>query len=182
MIIILINMRFFMPQINKTDSSMPSVYSDLPFGEQLVLWGLRMWAKAFNEDTNISGVLREGFRLAGVQNAFGFLDSIMYVFATAGRGTMDIRCPGCSKISIDEHRILGAVASYQSVDTLAVSDPYLSLWLPTTALRIVREPTMQLASILKKGGLILRPRPWALNVKRDNFRTRVTSVDNHTVH
>ena len=108
---------------------MPSVYSDLPFGEQLVLWGIRMWAKGLNEDTNISDILRQGFQLAGVQDAFGFIDSLMYVLATSGKGVIDVRCPGCSEISTDEHRLLGAIAIYQCEIDLADGDPYLSCWL-----------------------------------------------------
>ena len=171
-----------MPEKTEPNLIMPSVYSDLPFGEQLVLWGLRMWVKAFNEDTNISDVMREGFRLAGVQEAFCFLDSIMYVFATSGRGALDIRCPGCSEISTDEHRIMGAIAIYQCEANLGDSDPYLRFWLPPAALRIVREPTMQLANTLKKGRLVLRPRPWILNVSADKLEAPLNFAESPTIH
>ena len=171
-----------MVQINKIDSTMPSVYSDLPFGEQLVLWGLRMWAKAFNRDANISEILREGFRLAGALDAFGFLDSIMYVFATAGRGVLDIRCPSCSEISIDEHRILGAIAVYQNGDSRLNSDPYLRCWLRPAELRVIQEPTIKLANVLKKGNLIIRPRPWALTISVERSGVSADTSDNHTIH
>ncbi len=171
-----------MPQTNKHHFSMPSVYSELPFGEQLVLWAIRMWAKALNEDANISDVLRQGFRLAGVQDAFGFLDSIMYVLATAGNGVIDVRCPGCSEISADEQHIMGAIAVYQYDTGVTHSDPYLCFWLPPTALRIVREPTMKLAKALKKGGLVLRSRSWILTVSTDKLNVRNTSFESQTVH
>ena len=182
MIIIRILREVFMSEINKLNSSMPTVYSDLPFGEQLILWGMRMWAQALNQDVNISDVLREGFRLAGVQDAFGFLDSIMYILATAGRGVIDIRCPGCSEISADEHRLLGAIAIHQCDFVLADSDPYLCLWLPPAALRIAREPTIKLAKALQRGGLALRSRTWVLDVVTDNLEISNTLAENHTIH
>ena len=171
-----------MSKINKHNTSMPPVYSNLPFGEQLVLWAIRMWAKALNEDANISDVLRQGFRLAGVQDAFGFLDSIMYVLATAGNGVIDIRCPGCSKISADEHRIMGAIAVYQRQTDFKHCDPYLCFWLPPTALRIVREPAMKLAKALTNGGLILRSQSWVLAVPTDKLDVRTNVLESQTVH
>ena len=171
-----------MIQTNKTGSAMPSVYSDLPFGEQLVLWALRMWSKAFTQDANISHILREGFRLAGVPDAFGFLDSIMYVFATVGRGVLDIRCPACSEISIDEHRILGAIAVYQYGDPRINSDPYLRYWLRPTALRIIQEPTIKLANALKKGNLIIRPRPWTLTMSIESSGISARTSEYQTIH
>ena len=171
-----------MVHINKIDSTMPSIFSDLPFGEKLVLWGLRMWAKAFTQDTNISNILREGFRLAGVPDAFGFLDSIMYVFATVGRGVLDIRCPACSEISIDEHRILGAIAVYQYGDPRINSDPYLRYWLRPTALRIIQEPTIKLANALKKGNLIIRPRPWTLTMSIESSGISARTSEYQTIH
>ena len=161
---------------------MPSVYSDLPFAEQLVLWALRMWAKAFTQDANISHILREGFRLAGVPDAFGFLDSIMYVFATVGRCVLDIRCPACSEISIDEHRILGAIAVYQYGDSRINSDPYLRYWLRPTALRIIQEPTIKLANALKKGNLMIRPRPWTLTISIESSGISARTSEYQTIH
>ena len=42
---------------------------DLPFAEQLLLWGIRVWVAAFNGDENAAPILREGFGLAGVLEA-----------------------------------------------------------------------------------------------------------------
>ena len=47
-----------MQQIDKKESGLPTEFSDLPLGEQIVLWGFRMWAKAFNQNTNISYLLQ----------------------------------------------------------------------------------------------------------------------------
>ena len=35
-------------------------YSELPFGEQLVLWGVRMWVRSFNHGGNSHNVV-QGF-------------------------------------------------------------------------------------------------------------------------
>ena len=101
-----------MVNINQQDhASLAAVYSELPFGEQLVLWGIRMWVRAFNQGDNNHSVLQKGFSLAGVAEAYGALDAIMDVLSQSGQGVVDIRCPCCSEISFDEHRIIGALAA-----------------------------------------------------------------------
>ena len=137
--------------------------SDLPFGEQLFLWGIRMWVRAHNKGTNIHNILQNGFKLAGVPTALSALDTMMWIFTTSGRGVMDIRCPQCTEISLDEHRLMGAIAVLQLTEKVSDSDAYLTFWMPSTALRILRGPTSQLADAMKKSGLIIRARPWARN-------------------
>jgi len=80
---------------------------------------------------------------------------------------MDIRCPKCTEISLDEHRIMGAIAVLQHTDQVLDSNAYLLRWMPSAALRILRGHTSQLADIMKKQGLLMQARPWARNLSSD---------------
>ncbi len=172
-----------MTRTSSTDQAAIAVaLSDLPFGEQLFLWGIRLWVQAHNEAANTHNVLYNGFKLAGVPTAFGALDTMMSIFATSGHGVMDIRCPKCTEISLDEHRIMGAIAVLQHTDQVLDSNAYLSRWMPSAALRILRGPTSQLADIMKKGGLVIRTRPWALNIESDHEMVVSTIAENRTLN
>ena len=142
-------------------ASLAAVYSELPFGEQLVLWGIRMWVRHFNQADNNHSVLQKGFSLAGVAEAYGALDAIMNVLSQSGRGVVDIRCPCSSEISFDEHRIIGALAACQYEKHYSSRDAYLSVWLPPAASQVAYWHVFELANVLKKGGLMLKLRVWA---------------------
>ena len=59
-----------MTRFSSTDhAAMAVALSDLPFGEQLLLWGIRMWVRSYNEGANIHNILHNGFKLAGVPTA-----------------------------------------------------------------------------------------------------------------
>ena len=79
---------------------------DFPFGEQLFLWGIRMWVRAYNDHANIHSILHNGFKLAGVPDALGALDAMMDIFATAGRGA---RCPDLRTRCLDRCRPIAPV-------------------------------------------------------------------------
>ena len=170
-----------MTRINSTDHAAMTL-SDAQFSEKLFLWGIRMWVRAYNDDANIHSILHNGFKLAGVADALGALDAMMDIFATAGRGVMDIRCPSCTEVSLDEHRIMGAIAVIQRTNQPSDGDVYLSYWMPPAALRILQGPTSQLAGIMKKGGLTIRARPWALNLHSDHEIALSTSSENRVLH
>jgi len=87
--------------------------SDLPFAEQFLLWGIRIWVQAFNQGANSYETLGKGFCLAGAKGAHETRDDIMSIFVTSGHGVININCPQCSYITSDEHRIMGAVAAWQ---------------------------------------------------------------------
>jgi hypothetical protein len=156
--------------------------SDLPFAEQLLLWGIRMWAYAFNQGVNNYETLNKGFCLAGANGAHEALDSIMSVFATSGLGIMNINCPKCEYISIDEHRIMGAVAAWQKEIDPLIGNAYISSWLPPAALRIICLPAHQLAKTLKQGNLNISLRPWLSEFKPENRATPSIYRQNRYLH
>lgn len=156
--------------------------SDLPFAEQLLLWGIRMWAYAFNQGENNYETINKGFCLAGANGAHEALDSIMSVFATSGLGIMNINCPKCEYISIDEHRIMGAVAAWQKEIDPLIGNAYISSWLPPAALRIICLPAHQLAKTLKQGNLNISLRPWVNDFIPENKTIPSSHNQNRYLH
>ena len=156
--------------------------SDLPFAEQLLLWGIRMWAYAFNQGVNNYETLNKGFCLAGAKGAHEALDSIMSVFATSGLGIININCPKCEYVTIDEHRIMGAVAAWQKEIVPLIGNAYISSWLPPAALRIICLPAHQLAKTLKQGNLNISLRPWVNDFIPENKTIPSSHNQNRYLH
>ena len=137
-------------------------FADLPFGEQLMIWAMRLWARTDTAKPQVHALLRKGFALAGIEHAHGSFDSLMTLLETATTRPIDIRCATCGTVSDDEQRLLGALADLQNPgsglpgDTTDVS--FLSVWLPPTARRQAREPAENLARALARMGLMIRLR------------------------
>jgi len=167
---------------NHIQLSADSKLSELPFAEQFLLWGIRMWAQAFNQGVNNYKVLNKGFCLAGVSDAHKSLDYIMTIFATSGKGIININCPKCNSITFDELRFMGAVAAWQSENELSIGNIYIRSWLPLTALRIMRRPSLQLAKTLKQGNLIIHLRPWVRDLPFINETNALNQNQNWSVH
>ena len=81
------------------------IFTELPFGEQILLWGVRIWVNGHKNNSNIQTLLRSAYTYAGVPKAHAGLETMMEMITTAGCGVMEVRCPSCSKISYDEHRL-----------------------------------------------------------------------------
>jgi len=139
-------------------SMIPPAFAELPFGEKLVLWAVRLWVRAHADDAGAHEFLNTGFKLAGAKVAYPALDGLMTVLATAGYGNIDIRMPNCAEISHGEHRILGAIAAWQQGHGAERAGMYLACWLPPAALRLAQDPLRMLAETLGMAGLLIRPR------------------------
>lgn len=140
------------------DINVPAEFSDIPFGEKLILWAVRFWVQSLKQEANTQEILRTGFQHAGAPRAHPALDDLMTVIATSAECSVDVRCPKCPSISADEQRLMGAIAAWQHDVDPSAADAFLSAWLPSAALRIARTPTAQLAQSLKCAGLVIRRR------------------------
>lgn len=133
-----------------------STFADLPFGEQFMLWAMRLWARARHHGTSDHATLRDGFKLAGAPAAHGALDGLLTVITTAATGAIDIRGPHCRDISADEHHLMNVIAGFQR--TGAAGSDLFARRLPPTANRVGMERAKELAGALAKAGLNIRPR------------------------
>ena len=163
-------------------AKLENLFSDLSFGEQIFLWGVRIWVSGFKNNSNVQELLRSAYAHAGVPRAHAGLETMMEMITTAGCGVMDVRCPSCSKISLNEHRLMAAIAAWQNGSDPYDGDIYLECWAKPAILRILRPVTRMLAQELKVGGLMLRPRPWSLNprsIERQNISSELHSITIH---
>tara|TARA_R110001592_G_scaffold108135_1_gene302479 strand:+ start:253 stop:711 length:459 start_codon:yes stop_codon:yes gene_type:complete len=134
----------------------PSTFIELPFGEQLMLWAMRLWMRGLRDGTPDQAILRTGFKLAGVPDAHAVLDGLMTVLTVAATDTIDIRCPQCADISADEHLLMDAIASLQSPGN--GGSTLFACRLPPAARRTGMELAGHLASVFSGAGLLIRPR------------------------
>ena len=115
--------------MNKTDQMAPAKpedkFTELSFGEQILLWGVRIWVSGHKNSSNIQKLLRSAYSYAGVPKAHASLHTMMGMITTAGYGVMEVRCPSCSKISDDEHRLMAAISAWQHGSGQCDGDIYL---------------------------------------------------------
>ncbi|HBC06915.1 MAG TPA: hypothetical protein DC046_04945 [Rhodospirillaceae bacterium] len=138
----------------------PSTFIELPFGEQLMLWAMRLWMRGLRDGTSDQTILGTGFKLAGVPAAHPALDGLMTVITTAATAPIDIRCPHCPDISDDEHLLMDVVAGLQSPGR--GGSTLFACRLPPAARRSGMELAGRLATVFSGAGLMIRPRGPAL--------------------
>jgi len=143
---------------NLRTAMIPAELTNLPFGEQLMLWAIRLWVQAYLERSNVEAVLRHGFKLAGAPDAQHAMDDLMCVIATSAKTHVDIGCVKCANLSVDEDLLLGCIAASQQGDGNQEACALLSIWLPPAAIRCALGPLNALAAALKERGLLLRQR------------------------
>lgn len=141
------------------NTMIPPEFTELPFSEKLLLWGMRQWKQAYVEGQNGHDFIRTGFKLAGISAAHPALDDVMSVLVSRDCHLVDIRAPQCPDISYGEHRLLGAIAAWQQGACARKVDLYLACWLPMAMLKIIHHPLCRLADVLSNVGLYVRVRP-----------------------
>jgi len=160
----------------------PAEFADLPFGEKLLLWAIRLWATDAREATNEQKTLRRGFNLAGVPDAYLALDGYLSLIAATATVQIDVRCSKCTEISNDEHLLLGVIAAWQQGHGKDHGTALLGTWLPQAAIRISQDPASKLASVLKRSGLFIRPRCWRQSDKMSDRRGTAMATQHRTLH
>ncbi len=130
---------------------------DLPFGEQFLLWAIRHWVVAFADGGNRHAMLKKGFQLARIDEAFPSMDELLTVISTSAKSRIEVRCPDYRGISNDEQLLIGMVAALQrsNVDGYAM---ILGYWLAPAGVRLAEAPATRLANLMAIGGLWLRRR------------------------
>ena len=88
-------------------------HADLPFTEQYVLWGLRLWALGNDTGSNMASKIHEGFLRGGAPHAARSLIRIMNMIASSGYRPFQLHCRCLETVSDDENLILNAIAQCQ---------------------------------------------------------------------
>ena len=132
-------------------------FPELPFGEQFLLWALRQWVRAFKSKGGPQETLRRGFRLAGIEAGHGALDELLTIVSLSATTSIDVRCPNCAGISVDERIFIATIAALQRSD-FSESARLLGFWISPSGVRMAQTPAAQLAQLMAAGGLALRPR------------------------
>ena len=158
------------------------VFLELSFGEQIFLWGIRIWVSGYKNDTNVQDTLRLAYTHAGVPKAYTELNALMEMITIAAFGVMDVRCPSCRKVSDDELLLMSAIAAWQHGSSPYDGDIYLGYWAKPSTLRILRPIARTLATVLREGGILIRPRPWSLNLLSPNRQKTRNELHAVTIH
>lgn len=132
-------------------------FPELPFGEQFLLWAFRSWVKTFTNQGDLSGTLRKGFCLAGLEDGYSSIDELLTIIAASATTSIDVRCPHCSEISNDEQLFAGIIAALQRNDE-SLATGLLGYWLPPATVRLALDPATQIADQMARRGMLCRSR------------------------
>ena len=172
-----------MAQVERITHAKPEdEFLELSFGEQFLLWGIRIWVISYRNDSNPQNLLRLAYTHAGAPNAHTELNTMMEMITASGYGVMDVHWPNCLKISTDEMRLMGAIAAWQHGTGQHDGDVYLEYWAKPATLRILRPAARTLAKALKEGGLLIRPRPWSLSPLLPSRQNTSNKLQHVTIH
>lgn len=163
-------------------STIPAEFPYLPFSEKLMLWAIRLWVLETREADKDQEALRHGFKLAGVPDAFFALDDFLCVISASATAQIDVGCPSCTKVSDDEHLLLGVISAWQQGHGKDQGTALLSSWLPLAAIRIIQDPASTLAHVLKCSGLIIRPRCGRPLEARGDVKASTMQVHSRLIH
>lgn len=134
-------------------------FDDLPIGEQLTIWAVRIWARALQDAPTLHRNLHDAFKVAGIPEGYLAFDKVMTILSTTSDQGIAIGCTCCGGITDDEQVLLGLVAEFQG-GSAATAHVVLADWLPTAAIRVAAEYISEYALLIKSQGLLVRLRQW----------------------
>lgn len=99
---------------------------------------------------------REGFRVAGVpQGGALAFDGLLTLMTGRDLAELDLRCPNCPGLSLEEARLIALLAALQRGEE-DLARALAGLWLPPALARLAMNPAGQLARALLAAGLPLQ--------------------------
>lgn len=130
-------------------------FQDLPFGGQLLVWGMRHWVTALKSGGDFAAMTGDGFAQFGLAAAGQSLDDLFQMIAVSASRQIDIRCVKCQRVSPDEQLLLDCLAAAQD-GHLPLGYAGLLEILPPAAARHAMPTLISLAKITAHAGLVLR--------------------------
>jgi hypothetical protein len=99
-------------------ASYPDLSADLDTAECVLLIAVRWWVCSYRNGDDAIPRLRQGLESAGVPDAAFSIDFLMRVVATTVTRPIDIHCPRCPHLSLDEKHLLRAASLAQGDEQL----------------------------------------------------------------
>ena len=130
----------------------------LGFADRFLLWAVRLWARGFRGDEAVRGRLEDAFDMCHAPRAVEALDDLLLSLAAGTLRSIEINCPCCREISVDEVALLSWIGDLQRGDAARVERELAALLRPGVV-PAARRHVERLSESLAHAGLELRPRP-----------------------
>jgi len=131
---------------------------DLNFAERLLVVSIRLWVKAYKQNSCTISKIRYLYTAAGVSGAAITLDGLMQLLSRKATGTIEINCPNCSVITQDEECFLTVIGIWQFTHKKNKAETLTSNWLSSKDNFSVQKFFAMLAHELKEAQFMIRPR------------------------
>lgn len=132
---------------------------DLSQEELCVLAGLRIWVDRIKHQEAGLPYLIEHFAQYDASDAAYSLDAMLHNTGASATRSVEVHCPVCPHLSVDEAGLLHAVACLQ----IGQSEPTVNLlnsWMPAAAARLTLGPFQGFARMLQLAYILLPLRQW----------------------
>lgn len=126
----------------------------LTLAEQFLLWACRHWVANHRNIAEAMPRLRQGFTVAGVEEAILPFHCLMTVLAQHHTRPLDLGCGGCGTLGADEAMLLRVVGGCQRC-CYSLAATMLQDCLPGTAARIAADHADRVARHFAAAGLVL---------------------------
>ncbi|MBL95931.1 MAG: hypothetical protein CFH06_00813 [Alphaproteobacteria bacterium MarineAlpha3_Bin5] len=130
----------------------------LNFAERLLVVSVRLWVKAYKQNSCTISKIRYLYTAAGVSGVAITLDGLMQLLSRKATGNIEINCPNSSIITQDEERFLTVIAIWQFTHTKNKAESLTSNWLSSKDNINVQKFFAMLAYELKEAHFMIRPR------------------------
>lgn len=122
--------------------------------EALLIGALRVWVAAFQQRRCGLPELRFLFNRHGLTGGGMIFHHLLLQTATGAHRTLDVGCPCCPKVQMDEERLLALFAALQRGQA-AAAEIHLGSWMPPKSLAPCMKPAESLALMMKAEGFNL---------------------------
>lgn len=129
-------------------------HADLPFTEQYVLWGLRLWSLGNRTGSNMMPKIHEGFLRGGAPHAARSLTRIMDILASSGHRPPQMNCACLDTVSDDENLILNSIAQCQ-IENSEILRFWLDDLAPPAIVSLLLPFLEEFANDLTEGGIFM---------------------------
>ena len=132
---------------------------ELDYRELLIVIGIRKWAALFSDDRDPWDALFRHFAAQGYESMARSLHAAMRNTTIAATRRVEVNCPACKVLAVDEKRLLHAVSAFQR-GREGESFEVLPTWLAPAAVRLTLPAIEGMATALWAASHRLPLRAW----------------------